>query len=67
MKLQNVSRKGKPNLYLLFSNSRCQVSVRRKQKLVILSLVLTVEPGEKVPGENKLWLVFAFLLPGEKA
>ena len=42
---------------------------RRKQKLVILSLVLTLEPGKKVPGlgENKFGLVIAFLLPGEKA
>ena len=48
---------------------RKRLSARRKQNLVILSLVFTVEPGEKVsgPGENEFGLVFAFLLPGENA
>mgnify|MGYP001318773452 FL=1 len=48
---------------------RKRLSARRKQILVILSLVLTVDPGEKVsgPGENEFGLVFAFLLPGENA
>ena len=46
---------------------RKRLSSRRKQNLVILSLVLTVEPGEKVHwlGQNKFGHVFAFLLPGE--
>ena len=48
---------------------RKRLSARRKQISVILSLVLTVDPGEKVsgPGENEFGLVFAFLLPGENA
>ena len=51
------------------SNSPARRKPRRKQNFVILSLVFTVEPGEKVsgPGENEFGLVFAFLLPGENA
>ena len=56
-------------LDLTCSNSPARRKPRRKQNLFILSLVFTVEPGEKVsgPGENEFGLVFAFLLPGENA
>ena len=56
-------------LDLTCSNSPARRKPRRKQNLVILSLVFTVEPGEKVsgPGENEFGHVFAFLLPGENA